>query len=170
MTSITGLAWRRRRRFAETLARRLGLNPEYVMPAFEDQFYHLHQERPLPVNVRGEGQSVGRSVGAGTDSAKCSSEGWTRRWGWCCRCSAVREGPEWQTGLWMLRGQHLFLLPGDSPVGLRLPLPSLPWVAAADVPVVHEPDPMVARARLPVPKRDVGDSARDAIAEAYGAG
>ena len=40
------------------------------------------------------------------------------------------NGPEWQTGLWMLRGQHLFLIPGDSPVGLRLPLPSLPWVAA----------------------------------------
>jgi uncharacterized protein (DUF2126 family) len=66
-----------------------------------------------------------------------------------------KSGPEWQTGLWMLRGQHLFLLPGDSPVGLRLPLPSLPWVAPGDVPVVHEPDPTVARARLPVPKRDV---------------
>ena len=46
----------------------------------------------------------------------------------------------------MLRGQHLFLLPGDSPVGLRLPLPSLPWVAPSDVPEIHPPDPMVNRA------------------------
>ena len=66
---------------------------------------------------------------------------------------AGKKGPEWQTGLWMLRGQHLFLLPGDSPVGLRLPLPSLPWVAAADAPQIHEIDPMVNRAPLPVPQR-----------------
>ena len=35
-----------------------------------------------------------------------------------------KNGPEWQTGLWMLRGQQLFLVPGDSPAGLRLPLAS----------------------------------------------
>ena len=39
------------RHFAETLARRLGLDPDYVNPAFEDPFYYLQQERQLPVNV-----------------------------------------------------------------------------------------------------------------------
>ena len=33
----------------------------------------------------------------------------------------------WQTGPWFLRSQHLFLLPGDSPMGFRLPLDSLLW-------------------------------------------
>ena len=36
-------------------------------------------------------------------------------------------GPEWQSGLWVLRAPHLYLLPGDSPVGLRLPLETLVW-------------------------------------------
>jgi uncharacterized protein (DUF2126 family)/transglutaminase-like putative cysteine protease len=144
------------RTFTETLARRLGLDSEYVSAAFEDPFYHLHQERALPVNVDPlenqledplERERIRKVFERGLDTPVGMVLPLQRGVG--------KSGPEWQTGLWMLRGQHLFLLPGDSPVGLRLPLPSLPWVAVADVPVVHEPDPMVARARLPVPKRDV---------------
>ena len=138
--------------FAETLARRLGLNPDYVAPAFEDQFYHLHQERALPVNVEAKDNRLEDPLER-ERIRKVFERGLDTPVGMVLPLQ--RSGPEWQTGLWMLRGQHLFLLPGDSPVGLRLPLPSLPWVAAADVPVVHEPDPVVARARLPVPKRDV---------------
>ncbi len=137
--------------FAETLARRLGLNPDYVAPAFEDQFYHLHQERALPVNVEAKDNRLEDPLER-ERIRKVFERGLDTPVGMVLPLQ--RSGPEWQTGLWMLRGQHLFLLPGDSPVGLRLPLSSLPWVAPADVPVVHEPDPMVARARLPIPKRD----------------
>ena len=142
--------------FADTLARRLGLDPAYVSQAFEDPFYHLHQERQLPVNVDPEDnhledplerERVRRVFERGLQTPVGMVLPLQRGYG--------RSGPEWQTGLWMLRGQHLFLLPGDSPVGLRLPLPSLPWVAAADTPEVHAPDPTVKRSRLPVPKRDV---------------
>src|SRR5580698_5629508 len=64
-----------------------------------------------------------------------------------------KSGPRWQTGLWMLRGQRLMLVPGDSPLGLRLPLNSLPWVSAADAPQNFPVDPMEKRDPLPVPPR-----------------
>jgi uncharacterized protein (DUF2126 family)/transglutaminase-like putative cysteine protease len=143
-------------RFAKTLAMRLGVNPEYVTPAFEDPFYHLHQERQLPINVEPaknqlsdplERERIRRVFEQGLDTPVGMVLPLQRGMG--------KSGPEWQTGLWMLRGQHLYLLPGDSPVGLRLPLPSLPWVSPKDTPEVHEPDPMVMRAPLPVPARGV---------------
>jgi uncharacterized protein (DUF2126 family) len=35
----------------------------------------------------------------------------------------------------------LWLIPGDSPMGLRLPLDSIPWVAEKDFPWLRQPDP-----------------------------
>ena len=38
-------------RFCATLARRLGIDPDYINPAFEDPLYYLQRERQLPMNV-----------------------------------------------------------------------------------------------------------------------
>ena len=54
----------------------------------------------------------------------------------------------WLSSRWPLRREHLYLVPGDSPLGLRLPLSSLPWVAPADQDQPHPPDPFDARAPL----------------------
>jgi uncharacterized protein (DUF2126 family) len=63
------------------------------------------------------------------------------------------NGMVWESGLWMLRGKHLVLIPGDSPIGLRLPVASLPWVSAAEYPYLMPRDPMDMVAPLPVPRR-----------------
>ncbi len=53
-------------------------------------------------------------------------------------------GTRWETGAWFLRDERCYLLPGDSPLGYRLPLDSLPWVKPDDYPYVHVADPMQA--------------------------
>jgi uncharacterized protein (DUF2126 family)/transglutaminase-like putative cysteine protease len=142
--------------FAETLARRLGLDPGYVRPAFEDSFHHLQQERQLPVNVEAadnhledplERERIRRVSDRGLRTPAGMMLPLQREPG--------LSGREWQTGVWPLRGEHLFLFPGDSPVGLRLPLASLPWMDPKDAPEIHPPDPSVQRGPLPIPARDV---------------
>ena len=49
-------------------------------------------------------------------------------------------GDRWHTGSWFLRSERCYLIPGDSPIGYRLPLDSQPWVAAGDYPFIHPPD------------------------------
>ena len=56
---------------------------------------------------------------------------------------------QWRTGPWHLRDERMYLVPGDSPMGYRLPLDSLPWVSEADYPYLREHDPMEPRQPLP---------------------
>ncbi|MFN9913706.1 MAG: transglutaminase family protein, partial [Pirellulaceae bacterium] len=57
----------------------------------------------------------------------------------------------WSSGPWPVRRERLFLLPGDSPVGLRLPLETLPWTGTAH-PLAWTPiDPFQPRSPLPRP-------------------
>ena len=52
------------------------------------------------------------------------------------------------SGPWFLRDDDtLWLIPGDSPMGLRLPLDSIPWVAEKDYPWIWQQDP--SREKLP---------------------
>jgi uncharacterized protein (DUF2126 family) len=62
------------------------------------------------------------------------------------------HAPVWVSGPWFLRSERLYLAPGDSPMGLRLPLDSLPWVKESDYPYINELDPTAERPPLPSPQ------------------
>jgi uncharacterized protein (DUF2126 family) len=55
----------------------------------------------------------------------------------------------WHSGNFFLRNEHCLLIPGDSPMGFRLPLDSLPWLHPVDNPGIIEPDPTVTWPALP---------------------
>ncbi len=60
-----------------------------------------------------------------------------------------RSGPRWTSQPWFLAASRMFLVPGDSPMGYRLPLDSLPWTKPEDVLYSYDTDPFATRDRLP---------------------
>jgi uncharacterized protein (DUF2126 family) len=141
--------------FITRLAEQLGVETQYVLPAYEDLWHFLHQEQRLPVNVdplqvelheSEERARLARALGQGLGSVV----------GYVLPLERRRFSPaRWVTGPWDVREEHLFLLPGDSPAGLRLPLDSLPWIAPAEYPHIYELDPFAPRQPLPAQPRSV---------------
>ncbi|HZC79679.1 MAG TPA: transglutaminase family protein, partial [Ktedonobacterales bacterium] len=69
-----------------------------------------------------------------------------QRW----NADAGKSSSRWKSERWKLRRGNLFLMPGDSPLGLRLPISSLPYIPPDEYPYVVEQDPMEPRGALPV--------------------
>jgi uncharacterized protein (DUF2126 family)/transglutaminase-like putative cysteine protease len=152
-------------RFAAALAQRLQVDPSLVIPAHEDVHYYLWREKKLPANVLAEdarlrdplerarlarvfGQGLASPVGAVLPLRRVMEDGARR----------------WQSGRWFLREGALCLLPGDSPIGFRLPLESLPWAdpetLARDAD--HPRDPFTRTEPLPSAQRIREAAARGA--------
>ena len=135
-------------RFLAGLAERLGLSGEFVFAALEDPFYYEWRERRLPANVDSRDSRLDDAA-EGARLARLFAEGSERVAGCVLPIARDAAGTQWQTGAWFLRRERCYLLPGDSPMGMRLPLDSLPWAAPADRPQLHPPDPTQAFAPLP---------------------
>jgi uncharacterized protein (DUF2126 family) len=136
--------------FAAALAERLQLDPSLVNQAYEDIHYYLWREKRLPANVIAEDaklrdemerQRLARVFGRGLASPVGSVLPLRR---------VIQDGARrWQSGKWFFRDDVMFLVPGDSPVGLRLPLESLPWADPEHLEREFEVDPFAPRDKLP---------------------
>ena len=139
--------------FIRALAARLGLAPESALPAYEDVYYYLWREHRLPPNVdvldsriddKGERArlakvfegGVGKVVGHLLPLAAVSTED----------AAAI----SWQSGPWQVRADQIFLLPGDSPMGFRLPIDGLPAEPEEQRQRIYERDPLAARPALTI--------------------
>lgn len=136
--------------FVRGLAARLGCGDRWVMPAFEDTWYYLWRERRLPGNVD-PFQSNLEDEEERVRLAKVFEQGLDHIVGYVLPVQRGQgdNGSWWVSGSWFLRPERCYLIPGDSPMGLRLPLDSLPWVKGADQPLLCITDPMEERPPLP---------------------
>ena len=91
---------------------------------------------------------------------RCSSRAWTKSSATRCRCGAdyyTDDTSAWASGAWFFRPERMYLIPGDSPMGYRLPLDSIPWVKESECPYLYEQDPMEDRGAVARPRRAVAD-------------
>ncbi|TWA70542.1 uncharacterized protein (DUF2126 family) [Azospirillum baldaniorum] len=136
--------------FLVTLAKKLGLDPALVLAAYEDPWHYLRRESLLPVNV----DPLDSKLEDKEERARLAhvfTRGLNEPVGFALPINRkmTQQGPVWLSSAWPLRQERLLLMPGDSPVGYRLPLGSLPWVAPQDYPYSWETDPFEERAPLP---------------------
>ncbi|MDB5375411.1 MAG: transglutaminase domain protein, partial [Belnapia sp.] len=136
--------------FAAMLAERLQVDPALVSPAHEDIHYYLWKEKRLPANVVVEEAKL-RDPLERARLAKVFGQGLAASVGSVLPLRRVMQDGErrWQSGRWFFRDDTLFLVPGDSPIGLRLPLESLPWADPATIEPSLEADPFAPKEPLP---------------------
>jgi uncharacterized protein (DUF2126 family)/transglutaminase-like putative cysteine protease len=136
-------------RFATAFAERLQLDPSYLFQAFEDTWYYLWRERRLPSNVAVD-DSKAKDPLERERIAHVFEQGLETPVGTVLPVMRDYNGRgRWRSGPWFLRTERCYLIPGDSPLGYRLPLDSLPWAAPADQGFIPEPDPMIVHPALP---------------------
>ena len=140
------------KRFATMLADRLGLAPAFVITAYEDVPQLLGTESMLPSNV----DPLRADLGEPSERARLArllQQGLDRPAGFVLPVRAVAgedgSAAEWHSSPWPLRRERLYALAGDSPLGLRLPLQSLPEVLPEDADPESAVDPFAPRGELP---------------------
>lgn len=137
-------------RFGRELAGRLGVNPDFVIRGYEDALYYAWKERRLPTNVdirnsklenEEERIRLARVFEQGITSAVGCAMPLRKAW-WL-------PEPVWESDRWVVRSDEMFLIPGDSAMGFRLPLASLVWHSGAETEMLgYAADPMEARLPL----------------------
>ncbi|MFN7008461.1 MAG: DUF2126 domain-containing protein [Allorhizobium sp.] len=133
------------------IAEALGIEPEMVVPAYEDPGEWILKEANLPDNVDPANSRL-KDPEERSRIARVFERGLTEPTGYVLPVQAWNSratGRRWISEKWKTRRGRIFLVPGDSPVGYRLPLGALPYVPPSRFPYINPADPNEPRAPLP---------------------
>ena len=160
----TGATPEQSAQFLQGMAERLGVGGDYVQPAYEDPAEWILKEGNLPENVTPENSKL-KDPEERARIAKVFARGLTEPAGhvlpiqyWQSKAS----GHKWRSEKWKLRRGKVFLVPGDSAVGYRLPLGTLPYVKPSEFPYTYVTDPSVERGPLPDYHEEAGEELKKA--------
>ena len=137
------------KRFVTALAETLAVDPTCAIPSYEDAWYYMWKERRLPANLDPLDSKLEdkeeRALFAKIFEQKLGTiVGYVlpiRR--------DYANSNQWESGPWFLRKEQLFLIPGDSAMGFRIPLDSLTWEDPAQRQSIEPQDPFAPRSPLP---------------------
>ncbi len=134
--------------FLNTLTNYLRISNEHITPTYEDAFYFLWEQGKLPVDVDPandkDASLVRKKLNEILENGTSNVVGYV--------LPLNNSDGQWYTNKWEFRRQHIFLIPGNSPVGLRLPLDSLIQNQGNEFPR-YEPDNFSKKKKLPSYKR-----------------
>ncbi len=162
-------------RFIHALAQRLGVGTDTVRAGYEDPWHYIQGERRLPINVDPFNSQLDDEMERAR-LRRVFTQGLAKPIGYLLPLRAASQldvmpdflrdvpadqRPRWLTGRWWFRDDRLYLVPGDSPMGFRLPLSSLPWVSDADLPKAFPKDPYAPADESLDDQIDAGTGAHD---------
>ena len=138
---------------AQGIAARAGVEADYVQPIYEDPVDRMLKQGLLPHNFDPNDPKIDDPHERARilklfDSNLGAPKGFVlplQRW-------SAQAKPGWLSEIWQTRRGRLFLVPGDSPLGFRLPLQSLPHIDAVDYPHPVPADPFAERLPLSDPR------------------
>jgi uncharacterized protein (DUF2126 family)/transglutaminase-like putative cysteine protease len=144
-----GFGTKQAKALLDRIARVIAADPKYILPGHEDAFYYTWKERRLPSNVT-PGKSNLSDKQERDRIARIFQKDLAGVVGYALPLKRDLDRPQWISGPWFLRNDDiLWLIPGDSPMGLRLPLDSIPWVAEKEYPWIWQRDPTQQLPPLP---------------------
>lgn len=111
--------------YIKELAQNLGLSPQFAIPAYEDRYYYLWEEQNLPVAFERETEHEGLKIERKTLLELLQNEGLKNPTGYVLPLRRNILLNEWESCRWEFNRKNLFLIPGNSQIGLRLPLDRL---------------------------------------------
>lgn len=135
--------------FAEQLCVELGIKPERIVPGYEDKLHYLAKEGALPANVSVADNKLSDALERDR-LRRVFDQGLDKVIGYALPLAWIEDshGEGWRSCRWYFRREAMFLVPGDSPLGYRLPLESIPWQAPEKNPADHPRDPFADHEEL----------------------